>query len=155
MSIPKEYDFNYYAGDSYQLVLYPKNEDGTQYSLENHIGLFTVALDRGDPLTNAFSASVQISASPSRVIVEISPTLGTLLSGASYVYDIEITDLDAPQEIYTFVTGNINVQQQITRRSLQQYQNPGALSVTDEADVIINGGVPTSVFYSIFDGGTP
>ena len=155
MAIPKEYDFNYYAGDSYQLVLYPKNDDGSQYSLENHIGLFTVSVDRGDPVTNAFSASVQMSASPSRMVAEISPTLGGLLSGASYVYDIEITDLDNPGEVYTFVTGNINVQQQVTRRTLSQYQNPGALFVTDEADVIINGGVPTSVFYSIFDGGTP
>ena len=155
MSIPKEYDFNYYAGDSYQLVLYPKNEDGTQYDLSNYSGLFTVSIQRGNPETDIFSIPVQISASPSRIIAAINPESGVLLSGASYVYDIELVDSEYPDEVYTFVTGNIGVQQQVTRRTLEQYQNPGALFVTDEADVIINGGIPTSVFYSIFDGGTP
>lgn len=155
MAIPKEYDFNYYAGDSYQLVLYPKNDDGSQFDLSNYSGLFTISTERGNPLADVFSASVQISASPSRVVAAITPENGSLLSGASYVYDIELVDLDHPDEVYTFVTGNIGVQQQVTRRTLEQYQNPGALFVTDEADVIINGGIPTSVFYSIFDGGTP
>ena len=155
MAIPKEYDFNYYAGDSYQLVLYPKNDDGSQFDLSNYSGLFTISTERGNPLADVFSASVQISASPSRVVAAITSENGSLLSGASYVYDIELIDLDHPDEVYTFVTGNIGVQQQVTRRTLEQYQNPGALFVTDEADVIINGGIPTSVFYSIFDGGTP
>ena len=155
MAIPKEYNFNYYAGDSYQLVLYPKNEDGSQFNLENHSSLFTVATERGNPLAQVFSASVEISASPSKLIAAITPEFGTTLTGASYVYDLEVTDLNEPDQVYTFVTGTINVQQQVTRRTLEQYQNPGALFVTDEADVIINGGIPTSVFYSIFDGGTP
>jgi hypothetical protein len=155
MSIPKEYDFNYYAGDLYQLVLYPRNEDGSQYDLSNHTSLFTVATERGNPEAEVFSASVQLSASPSRMIVTITPEFGSLLDEPSYVYDIELVDLSDPEEVYTFVTGNINVQQQVTRRTLEQYQNPGALFVTDRADVIINGGIPTSVFYSIFDGGTP
>ena len=89
------------------------------------------------------------------MIATITPEFGSLLDDSSYVYDIELIDLSNPEEVYTFVTGNINVQQQVTRRTLEQYQNPGALFVTDRADVIINGGIPTSVFYSIFDGGTP
>jgi hypothetical protein len=89
------------------------------------------------------------------MVAAITPDFGSLLTGASYVYDIEIVDMSEPDKVYSFVTGNISVQQQVTKRSSQQYQNPGALFVTDQADVIINGGIPTSVFYSIFDGGTP
>lgn len=156
MAIPVNYDFKYYAGDSYDLVLYPKNEDGSQYNLLNHTGLFTVSLERGNPATDVFSASAQISASPSRILAKISPANGSLLSGASYFYDIEITDLAEPEKVYTFLTGQIQVQQDITAWSTVDYTtvDSGTVSTT-EVDVIIDGGIPTSVYYAIFDGGTP
>lgn len=156
MAIPVNYDFKYYAGDSYDLVLYPKNEDGSQYDLTNHTALFTVSTERGNPLTDVFSASVQMSASPSRLVMAISPYNGSLLTGASYVYDLEIIDNDDIEKVYTFLTGSIDVQQGVTPYNETYYTtidagNPFGIVI----DVIINGGIPTSVFYSIFDGGTP
>ena len=37
----------------------------------------------------------------------------------------------------------------------QDYTSADAGGVSDSVSVIIDGGVTTSVFYSIFDGGTP
>ena len=155
MAIPKEYDFNYYAGDLYQLVLYPKNVDGTQYDLGGHTGTFTISTERGNSLAEVFSASAQISASPSRILMTISPEDGSQLSESLYDYDLEITDLNNPTETYTFLTGTINVQQEVTRYMSQDYTSADAGGVSDSVSVIIDGGVTTSVFYSIFDGGTP
>ena len=158
MAIPKDYDIDYYVGDLYQLVLYPKNEDGSQYDLVNHTGLLTVSTERGNPATEIFSASAQMSASPSRIIMTISPENGILLSASSeYVYDLEITNQSEPDKVYSFLTGNISVQQGVTRNQLYDYElaDAGVLAAIEAINVIIDGGVPTSVFYSIFDGGTP
>lgn len=107
---PYTHNFNYYSGDTYPLVLYPKNEDGTQYDLSGTNCLFTVSLERGDPTTDVFSASPQINASPSRLMCFITPENGALLTGASYVYDIEIQD---GEQIYTLLTGTITTQQNV------------------------------------------
>ena len=157
MAIPKTYDINYYVGDLYQLVLYPKDENGNQYDLENHTGLLTVSTERGNPETTIFTETVLMSASPSRMVMSISPENGILLSGASYVYDLEVIDQDEPQKVYSFLTGNLSVQQGVTRNQLYDYElaDAGVLAAIQAINVIIDGGVPTSVFYSIFDGGTP
>jgi len=107
---PYTYNFNYYSGDTYPLVIYPKNDDGTQYDLTNATSLFTVSIERGDPTTDVFSASPQVSASPSRLLCTISPENGALLTGASYVYDIEIED---DGQVYTLLTGTITTQQNV------------------------------------------
>jgi hypothetical protein len=85
----------------------------------------------------------------------ISPEDGSQLSESLYDYDLEITDLNNPTETYTFLTGTINVQQEVTRYVSQDYTSADAGGVSDSVSVIIDGGVTTSVFYSIFDGGTP
>jgi hypothetical protein len=107
---PYTYNFNYYSGDTYPLVLYPKNDDGTQYDLSDKTSLFTVATERGNPDAVIFSASPQLSASPSRLLCTIEPESGALLTGASYVYDIEIRQ---GEEVYTLLTGSITTQQNV------------------------------------------
>lgn len=107
---PYTYNINYYSGDTYPLVLYPKNEDGTQYDLSDKTSLFTVATERGNLDAIVFSASPQLSASPSRLICTIEPENGVLLTGASYVYDIEIHNNN---EVYTLLTGTITTQQNV------------------------------------------
>jgi hypothetical protein len=108
--IPYTYDFDYYVGDVYPLVLYPKDSSGNPLSLNNKSSLFTVATERGNPNSVVFSASPQISASPSRLFYQINPQIGSLLTGSSYVYDIEIRDDD---EVYTLLTGTISTQQDV------------------------------------------
>lgn len=157
MTIPKDYNIDYYVGDLYQLVLYPKNEDGSQYNLENHTGLLTISTERGSPEAQIISSPAQISTSPSRILMTIEPDQGIFLTGASYVYDLEIIDQSNPTEIYSFLTGTISTQQGVTRNQLYDYElaDAGVLAATETINVIIDGGIPTSVYYSTFDGGNP
>ena len=111
MAFPYQYNFNYYSGDLYQLVVYPKDDDGNQYDLSDKGSLFTVSTERGNPEATVFSASPQISASPARLLCTILPTQGSLLTGASYVYDIEIRD--DSEEVVTFLQGTITTQQNV------------------------------------------
>lgn len=113
MSFPYEYNFNYYVGDTLQFLLYPKDNDEPM-NINNYSALFTVSTSSGNTGIKIFSASCQISASsPYKILCTISPTNGRLLSGASYVYDVEITD--GIENSYTLVYGTINTQQDITR----------------------------------------
>lgn len=115
MAFPYTYNFNYYSGDLYQLVLYPK-DDGEYYDLSDKTALFVVSTQRGNPDTVIFSASPQISASPSRLICTILPNQGSLLTGASYVYDIEIRKDSVVVD--TFMTGTITTQQNVLDDSI-------------------------------------
>ena len=113
MAFPYEYNFNYYVGDTLQFILYPK-EDGESMDLNNYSGLFSVATSFGNTGIKIFSASCQISASaPYKVLCTISPQNGRLLSGASYVYDVEIND--SGENSYTLLYGSINTLQDIPR----------------------------------------
>lgn len=112
MSWPYTYNIQYYSGDLYQFVIYPKNDDGTQFDLSDKTSLFVIATERGNPSAVVLSASPQINSDPSRLLCTILPTQGSLLTGASYVYDIEIRD--SGDEVYTLLTGNVSVQQDIT-----------------------------------------
>lgn len=111
MSWPYTYNIQYYSGDLYQFVIYPKNSDGTQFDLSDKTSLFVIATERGNSDAVVFSASPQVSASPSRLLCSILPSSGSALTTGTYVYDIEIRDDD---EVYTLLTGNVSVQEDIT-----------------------------------------
>lgn len=111
MAWPYTYNFNYYVGDLYQFVIYPK-EDGQQFNLNGYNSLFVIATERGNSNSIAISASPQISASPSRLICTIYPQYGNFLTGASYIYDVEISKND---QTYTLLTGTISTQSDISK----------------------------------------
>lgn len=111
MAWPYTYNFNYYVGDLCQFVLYPK-DDGDQFNLSGYSALFVISTQRGNPNAVVFSASAQVSASPSRVLCTILPGSGKILTGPSYIYDIEIYKND---ESYTLLTGTITTQSDIAR----------------------------------------
>lgn len=85
---------------------YPNN---ITYSL-NKTALFTVSTERGNPSAEIFSVPLSTSYPEYRLTAEITPELGSLLTGASYVYDIEVKDDD---ETYTLLTGTITTQQDV------------------------------------------
>lgn len=156
MSIPKFYNFSYYAGDLYQLVLYPRNDDGTAFNLDGYSAEMEIATERGNPDSTVLELIGQINLNPPRILVTITPEDGATLNLAQYVYDLEIRNNEDDEDVYTFLTGEIFVTQDVTLYSEQDYAtlDSGGV-VVDDVDVIIDGGIPTSVFYSVFDGGTP
>lgn len=143
MAYPYVYNINYYTGDTYQFVLYPKNEDGTTLNLSGFTATFTIAPQRG-AASSTIVLTPQINLNPTRIICTIDSNSGLSLINPVYVYDIEVSDND---ETYTLLTGQINTQNHISI----SYQNIEIV----ESDVIIDGGIPTSIYYQVFDGGTP
>jgi len=143
MAYPYVYNFNYYVGDTYQFILYPKNEDGTTLDLSGFTASFAIASQRGSN-SSALILTPEINLNPTRIVCTINSTNGLALTNSIYLYDIEVSN---NTEVYTLLTGQINTQNQVTIN----YQN---VEVT-ESDVIIDGGIPTSIYYQVFDGGTP
>jgi hypothetical protein len=145
MAYPYTYNFNYYIGDAYHFVLYPKNEDGTSFNLDGYDVKLSIAEVRGDPSTEIVSLIPQKSSNPGRVYCFIDPSSGKNLINPIYYYDVELyKDGD---KVYSFLTGQISTQNEVTI----SYQNVQI----EETNVIIDGGIPTSIYYQIFDGGTP
>ena len=116
MAFPATYNFNYYRGDSYEFVIYPKNANGTAFDLTSYdTNLFTIATARGSSGTLVGTGTVT-SGSPS-LTCKITPALGDIMSAANYVYDVQIHNTSASTK-YTLLTGAITVVQDVTGRAV-------------------------------------
>lgn len=114
MAFPGTYNFNYYKGDTYQFVIRPKNSDGSAFDLSGYTGAFTIATARGSGATQYTSGiSASIDTVNDLVTCTISATGGQLIpAGATYVYDVQISN--ASNIVYTLLTGNITITEQVT-----------------------------------------
>lgn len=113
MAFPATYNFNYYQGDRYELVLRPKQANGEPFNLNGYTGLFTVATARGSTAAivgTSQSASVNSTAGTITLVIE--PEFGTTLTGNSYVYDIEMSN--SASNVFTLATGTISITRDIT-----------------------------------------
>jgi len=120
MAYPYTYNFDYYVGDTFQFVIRPKfyNDDTSQLEevdLSQYNSLFVIATERGNYQSTVFSASAQVSGSPSSLLCTIDPQSGLLLTGASYIYDVEITNKTNSADRATLLTGTISTQLDISR----------------------------------------
>jgi hypothetical protein len=113
MAFPATYNIAYYRGDTYDFVINPKNSNGGTFNLSNYSGLFTISTARGDAAVIAYGSAL-VTASAGTVTCKIPSNLGSVLSGASYVYDIEVNNTSASTN-YTLLTGTISVTQDISR----------------------------------------
>jgi hypothetical protein len=114
--MPATYNLEYYRGDTLKFYLNVKDGDGSPTSLSGASVVFTVATGRGssrpDP-GGGFPTSVACTATITdppngRIECIITPSHGTdLKAGVAYVYDVEVTK--TASEVYTYLTGNINV----------------------------------------------
>lgn len=109
MPFPVSYDINYYQGDTYELLLQPKDSSGAAMNFTGYAGLFTVSTARGDSGISVANGTVTIS-SGSNVFCTLSASAGNNLLASSYVYDIQ---LSSGSTVYTLLTGNVNVTQNI------------------------------------------
>ena len=122
MAFPGTYNFNYYAGDTFEFFIYPKNSSGGVFDdLTDYTPLFVVATSRGasasfidslDP-TSA-SATVQDG---DHISCSILPDGGRQLTDPTYLYDVQIenTNIASPSygKVFTLLTGTINVTQDV------------------------------------------
>jgi hypothetical protein len=106
MAFPATYNISYYEGDTYEFNIYPKNSDGSAFSLTNFSVAFKIATARGSGATQ-YECSASIS--NGAVLCKIPAAIGRdLTAGTTYVYDVQVTR-SSDNTIYTLLTGNIEV----------------------------------------------
>lgn len=107
MAFPGTYNFNYYRGDTFSIIVRPKDANGDQFDLTGYTASFTIAAGRGPSATPFYSGVAVINTVDDIVTATISASTGNnLLPTSTWVYDIQITD---GTTVYTLLTGTITV----------------------------------------------
>jgi hypothetical protein len=112
MAFPGTYNFSYYKGDTYEFVIRPKNTNGSSFDLAGYTADFFIASARGDNPTFSVEAQATVNTVSDIVTCTILPSIGNTLDAGTYVYDVEITS--GPNVVYTLLTGNLTVTEQVT-----------------------------------------
>jgi hypothetical protein len=116
MAFPGTYNFSYYKGDTFEFNVYPKDSAGNAFDLTPYEALFTISTARGaDGEANRVLAYTSVQSD--HIKCAILPSDSSALSAAtSYVYDVEINDLDAAEYplVHTLLTGTIAVTEQVS-----------------------------------------
>ena len=112
MAFPGTYNFSYYKGDTAEFVIRPKNANGSNFDLAGYTADFFIASSRGDNPTFRVEGQAVVNSASDIVTCTILPGVGNTLNAGTYVYDVEITS--GPTVVYTLLTGNITVTEQVT-----------------------------------------
>lgn len=110
MAFPATYNFSYYRGDTYELIVTPKDDAGNAFPLEGYFATFAIGAARGTG--DYVEGEAEINNSTIRCAI----TPETLLpSGSNLVYDIEIANYlaDPYPKVFTLLTGNIAITEQV------------------------------------------
>jgi hypothetical protein len=107
MAFPGTYNFNYYKGDTFSIIVRPKDAVGDQFDLTGYTTTFTIASGRGSSPTSFYAGTAVINTVDDIVTATITSSVGNnLLPTTTWVYDIQITNGTI---VYTLLTGNITV----------------------------------------------
>jgi len=112
MAFPGTYNFNYYKGDTYEFIIRPKNSNGGNFDLAGYTAEFFIASARGDNPSFSVEAQATVDSVSDIVTCTILPSVGSTLDAGTYVYDVQVTS--GPTVVYTLLTGNITVTEQVT-----------------------------------------
>ena len=115
MAFPGTYNVNYYKGDRYEFVIYPKDAAGNVFDLTGYTSAFSIASSTGaDPDEGPFAASAVISNDKTKITCVIFPELGAenLDAGTIYYYDVQVSN--GVEVVYTLLKGTINVTADVT-----------------------------------------
>lgn len=141
MAFPGTYNFSYYKGDTLEFKIYPKTTAGTPFSLANYSVSFNIATQRGLPAGNQINAYAEVSSDNTHVTCVITPADGNqLTAGTPYVYDVEVRNLSAVDypRVYTLLTGDISVTEQITNIEIDVPDAVTNLTVTESPAGTVN-----------------
>lgn len=114
IAFPATFNIAYYRGDSFNFIINPKNPNGSAFNLTGNTALFTISTERGNPAAEVATGTAIVNAQAGTVTCEIPNSLGSVLSDASYLYDVEIDNISA-STTFTLLTGTISVTQDISR----------------------------------------
>jgi len=122
MAFPGTYNFNYYAGDTFEFLVYPKNSTGGVFDdLSNYTALLWIATSRGG--TESVIDSLDVTEALAtvedgdHVSCTILPDGGRKLTDATYFYDLQIENTSASSssfgKVFTLLTGTVAVTQDV------------------------------------------
>ena len=121
MSFPGTFNISYYKGDTYEFRVYPKDSTGAAFDLTNYADediSFTISDKRGSAgVATQVECFAEKSSDGSHILCAIRPTdAADLTAGTQYVYDVEIntTQISSYDLVYTLLTGNISITDQVT-----------------------------------------
>jgi len=117
MAFPGTYNFSYYKGDTLEFRVFPKDSTGAPFPLTGFFPAFTISTARGaGGAANSIDCFAEVESG--YILCAITPENGLEMNaGTQYVYDIEISDSDILYDynkVYTLLTGNISVTDQVT-----------------------------------------
>lgn len=113
MAFPGTYNFDYYRGDTHQMVINPKTSTGANFDLANYTAAYTVASTRGSGGVQ-YEQTATVDTLLDTITCTITSEDGRLLIPGTYVYDVQISDSLVPPTIFTVLTGTIIVTDDIT-----------------------------------------
>jgi len=137
MAFPATYNFSYYKGDTLQFNVYPKDNSGAPFSLDDFEVSFTIADKRGFQATQVEAYATIIDST--HISCAITPENSAALPGGStFVYDIEIRKVDNQPYplVYTILTGTITTQEQVTYVELEPTLEPAGIPTNLEVTVL-------------------
>lgn len=120
MAFPGTYNFNYYAGDTFEFFIYPKNSTGGVFDdLSGYTPNFIIATARASASAAVLSSEDELELLATvedgdHVSCTILPDGGRQLVNPSYLYDVQIVN-DANGKVFTLLTGTITVTQDVAR----------------------------------------
>jgi len=141
MSFPATFNISYYMGDTYEFRIFPKDASGAPFPLAQFPNVrFTIATQRG-PLPESAPPRIQgyaeISIDRTSVLCSITPiNAADIDASRQYVYDVEISRTASPyDQVFTLLTGNISITDQVTPVIVPTIQAPGPVGSTQVLSV--------------------
>ena len=116
MAFPGTLNISYYKGDTYEFKVYPKNADGSAFSLAGYSVKFAFAQNRGTSGTATYHEAYAEIVDNLYILCAIRPADASYLTaGTTYVYDVEITKSSSTYpQVHTVITGNISITDQVS-----------------------------------------
>jgi hypothetical protein len=116
MAFPGTYDFSYYRGDTYQFIVRPRNESGSNFQLDGYSAIFTIANRPGSGATQYSSTTPNtltaiVNTADDIVTCTIDTVTGRVLTPGTWVYDVQVSNGTL---VYTLLRGSITVTDDIT-----------------------------------------
>ena len=113
MAFPGTYNIDYYEGDTFDFIIYPKTATGTVFDLTGYTSSFTIASATGPNPSVSLGGQASIDAGKTKITCTILPSVGRqLVAGTVYYYDVQVTS--GSSKVYTLLKGTISVTADVT-----------------------------------------
>jgi hypothetical protein len=115
MAFPATYNISYFLGDLYQFAIVPKTAAGALYGItgSTHDGFFYIAPSRGGEASESFDGVITVGTN--LITCSITPTVSLDMTvGTTYYYDVRVQNKTNSNEVFTLLTGTINITNKVT-----------------------------------------